>query len=135
VKVVVTIIGLVLLIGYIGSNIGSDDAAPAATPEVAKSAVDPDAARAVRLSRKGERLATQIARLSDLGVTMAEDGNAAGACAIVDVQVRKVNKLGRIVEQLRPLADAEKMAKLDQNEIDLRSSIGNAVRLCMNMGY
>ena len=135
-KVLFTIIGLLLLVGYIGSKIdGESTPASAATPPAAHSAVDSDAAQGLRLSRKGERISNQLVRLSERGLEMAESGNLAGACAVVDAQIQKVNKLGRVVERLRPLVDADTMATLDQNEINLRSSIGEAKRGCLEMGY
>ena len=74
-------------------------------------------------------------QLSQRGLELAESGNLAGACAVVDAQIQKVNKLGRVVERLRPLVDADTMAELDENEINLRSSIGEAKRGCLEMGY
>ena len=135
-KVLFTIIGLLLLVGWVGSKIDTSSApeasASAATPAAA---ADPDAARGLRLSRKGERVAGQIAELSTAGLERVENGDLAGACVLVDAQIRKVNKMGRIVEQLRPLVDAETAAKFDENEINLRSSIGEAKRGCLEMGY
>jgi hypothetical protein len=126
-KVLLMIVGVVLSVGYIGANIGNKDSAPAANAA--------DAPRVAKLAQKGERIAGQIARLSELGLKTTEEGDLAGSCAVVDAQIRKVNQLGRVIEQLRPLTDAETMAKHDQNEIDLRTSIGNAEAACNSMGY
>ena len=137
-KVAITIIGIILLIGYIGSKIDTssagDDSASEA-PKVTHSATDPNAERGARLARKGQRVSNQLVRLSNRALRKAESGDFAGACAIVDAQIRKVNQLGRIVERLRPFVDAGTVAKFDQNEIDVRASIGEARRGCLEMGY
>ena len=127
------VLGIIFLVVIAIAGLASmgDDDTKAAPTSSATAATSTDTDRGVALTEKGQRLMDEIIGLAGEGIALSEAGDAAGACAVSDSMVSKVNEVGDVVDELGPITDT---TELEQKEVELRESIGNQQRLCAEMG-